>query len=205
MQPCHGGTDPAPFRMLPASPRPGACCQGQYGPGVMEASGSGHQKGVWGFSSHCKLLCIHGEGLQGWMVAPTVQGFPAGSSLLCLVLGCPQGCVISGMCVQWLEAEVCARGRQHPVILHRERISPCRHIPKGAGPQPHRCCARSYSLSLFPGLQGPRVHGVPFVHGIPCAGGTPYVHGIPYARGIPNVYGTHNTCSFPCVSGPLCA
>lgn len=75
----------------------------------------------------------HGAGLSS-RVVPALLAFrlPAGI-----------WAVISGMCVWWLEAEVCARGGQHPVILHRERISPCRHIPKGAGPQPQRCCARS--------------------------------------------------------------
>ena len=75
--------------------------------------------------------------------------------------------------------------------------------PKVLGPSHAGAVHSPDSLSLFPGLQGPRVHGVPYVRGILYVQGVPCVEGTPYVHGIPCVYGTHNACSLPCVSGPL--
>lgn len=82
--------------------------------------------------------------------------------------------------------------------------------PKVLGPSHAGAVHSPDSLSLFPGLRGPHLHGVlyvrgvSYVHGVPCVHGVPYVQGIPYVHGIPCVCGTHNACSLPCVSGPLC-
>lgn len=67
-------------------PSPGWLPPWSAWPRVMGIPGSGHYRGVLGF-----FLCADSpasmEELPGQTVAPTVLGFLAGSSLLCLVLG----------------------------------------------------------------------------------------------------------------------
>lgn len=180
------GMDPAPPGVLPASPHPECCLQGQHHQ-VMGALGSGHHRRVTGafFSLQTPLHswrgCWEGQQLpQCWafqQVGPCYTCFWAdhrdfGFSRVLA------GAFAPVECVRCLGAEVRARqaaphypswGAQYPVESHPQRCWAPATLVLGHSPD---------SLSLFPGLRGPHVHGVPCVHGIPCVHGVPHVHGI---------------------------
>lgn len=199
--------DPALPGMLPASPCPGGCCQGQQGMGWWGCLAPGITEGFWGSPPPADFAASP-EGLLGWMVVPerravrrlvpALLSFELTAGILAICAVSHQRVAFGGWELKSGQGVDSTPGMGSPAPLGVMS-------PKVLGP------AQSWQSVPIRWLVGsPRGRGrvlwcmeCPMYPGTLTRRRSP-VWRTPHVCRIPWVYGTHGACSLPCVPGPSC-